>query len=543
MLTETFSLLAPEIMLVATAVAIYMAGVFVSSAGLWRWIALLAIAAAAVGLALTPSAFVPMDLPLTVDTLGGYLRWLALGAGVLLLGVAWRPLTGPGTSEYVGSLLLAIAGTMLVASARDLVLLFVALEMVSIPTYILLYLGRRNTASQEAAVKYFYLSILSSAILLYGFSFLYGAAGSMDLETIRASLASYSGEPGGGETLAKIALGLILAGLGFRIAAVPFHFYAPDVYQGTTHGNAALLSVLPKIVGFAALVRVVAVAMSGTQSYAWPILMVIAALTMTLGNVLALWQNNVRRLLAYSSIAHAGYLLIGLTVALIPGAASGAFGVGVAAMLFYLLVYALATIGAFAVLAIFSRGDAQLENVDELAGLAWSGGPVRPMMAWLLAIFMLSLTGIPPLAGFWGKLALFAGALGAGGPEIGETRSWLTALAVVGVVNSAISAAYYLRVVATMFFRMPPAAPSVAAHSGGAGLTAVVCAVLSLFVIGFYPGPWMGWADVYPANVMRQVAGLSGQANAGPSPRLPETPQALAELANSRHSEVSSREP
>ncbi len=494
MLSATVAAFAAEITLVAAAVAIYVAGACLERAGLWRWIALAGFAAAAVALAVSPSG-PAVAAPVGMDALAYYIRWLSLGTGFLLTCTAWRPLSGSGTPEYVGSLLLAVAGTMLVAGARDLVVLFVALELVSIPTYIVLYLARRDAASQESAAKYFYLSVLSSAMLLYGFSFLYGAAGSMDLGVIRNRLADPSVASSGFDVFAKIALGLVLAGLGFRITAVPFHFYAPDVYQGTTHASAAILSVLPKIAGLTALVRVVTAAMPGIESYAWPALMILAMLTMTLGNVLALWQDNVRRLMAYSAVAHAGYLLVGLTVALAPGTSAGGAWNGLSAMLFYLLVYAVATIGTCAALAVLGREEQQLDNVEELAGLAWTGGRLRPMMAWGIAVFMFSLTGIPPLAGFWGKLSLFSSALAVGRPETAEARPWLIALAVVGVVNSAISAAYYLRIVGVMFFRMPPGEPEVKDRSGGGVFTALACAVLSLFIIGFHPGPWIGWAD------------------------------------------------
>jgi NADH-quinone oxidoreductase subunit N len=373
--------------------------------------------------------------------------------------------------------------------------LFVSLELVSIPTYILLYLGRRDAAGHEAAAKYFYLSVFASALLLYGFSFLYGAAGSMDLDVIRQRLESLREANDAFGAFARIALALILAGLGFRIAAVPFHFYAPDVYQGTTHQNAALLSVLPKIVGLAALVRVVAVAMPGVQSYAWPAVLVLSVLTMTLGNVVALWQDSMRRLLAYSSIAHAGYLLIGLAVFMASAPAGGAAWDGVAAMLFYLLVYAVATIGAFAALAVFGTRERQIDEIDQLTGLAWTPGTLRRITAWVLAISLLSLTGIPPLAGFWGKLAVFASSLSVGRAAAVEAGPWFVALAVIGVVNSAIAAAYYLRVVGVMFFRTPAEPPPIRHRAGGPIAAALGCAVLTVVLIGLYPGPWIGWAD------------------------------------------------
>ena len=491
---------AAEIVVIVVAMAIYLGGTFAGARGVWRWIALAGLAAAGGILWAWPMAATAMS-PLMADQLSDYVRWLSLGAGILLVGINWRPLSGPSTPEYLGSLLLAIAGTMLAASARDLVLLFVSLELISIPTYILLYLGRSDTDSQEAAAKYFYLSVFASALLLYGFSFLYGSAGSMDLGTIHDRLESLrdTGESMG--VFAKIALALILAGLGFRIAAFPFHFYAADVFQGTTHENAALLSVLPKIAGFVALVRVVAVGMAGVESYAWPAALVLAVLTMSFGNVVALWQDNVRRLLAYSSIAHAGYMLVGLTVFLALGADRPAAWDGAGAMLFYLMVYAVASLGAFAVLAVFGTRDRQLDSVDQLAGLAWSAGPLRPIMACLLAVFLLSLTGIPPLAGFWGKLSVFASSLNAGGVEPGEVNRWFVVLAIVGVVNSAIAAAYYLRVLAAMFFRSPSETLQVRQGIGGPVVAAMACAVLTVVLIGFSPGPWLGWASTSSPRV------------------------------------------
>ena len=218
-------------------------------------------------------------------------------------------------AEVVASLVMIVVGLMLVGSSRDLVMMFLALELISIPTYVLLSIGRRDPTAQEASTKYLLLSVLSSAILLYGFSFLYGVGGSTALEAISARLAQQPVDGGSLRPLAALAMVLIFAGVGFRIAAVPFHFYAPDVYQGTNQTNAALLSVFPKVAGLAVLVRIVALAMPGLESYGWGMSLILAMLTMTVANVVALWQDNLRRLMAYSSIAHAGYMLIGVTVA------------------------------------------------------------------------------------------------------------------------------------------------------------------------------------------------------------------------------------
>ena len=495
---ETVRLLSPEIVLIAAAVVIYVAGAFLETQRGWSCVAgtavLLAAAALAFCVGSEPAAVT--GGPLTADALAYYGRWLGLLFGGLLVLSTARPFSD-GTPEYVGSLLLAVAGLMIVAGASELVLLFLGLELIAIPTYILLYLGRRDGASQEdgaaqeATAKYFFLGILASALLLYGFCFLYGTSGSTQLDQIRDALTDSDGSATVLIGLAPLALVLIFAGLGFKIAAVPFHFYAPDVYHGTTHGNAALLSVIPKAAGMVAMVRILVMAMPTLPElapYGWRIALVLAVLTMTLGNVVALWQDNLRRLLAYSSIAHAGYMLIGLTVALAPAEVTGGWD-GVGALLFYLCVYAVATIGTFAALDYLGQRDKQLDGVDELAGL----GKTRPITAAAIGVFMFSLAGIPPLAGFWGKLNLFGSALSVTDPEL---RIWFILLAVIGAINAAIAAAYYLRIVSVMYFRTPLATPK---SEGGVGprCAVAVCVVLTL-LIGVWPGPL--WSESHKAS-------------------------------------------
>ncbi len=427
------------------------------------------------------------------DDFSSAIRWSVLALGLALVMMASRTVTGSLVTEYLGSLLLMIAGLMLVAVAKDLVLVFVGLELVSIPTYVILYLGRGGTSAQEATTKYFFLSILSSALLLYGFSFLYGVAGSNELTAAARALMAPAADAPGLVIFAKIALVLIFAGLGFRITLVPFHFYAPDVYQGTSHLNAGILAVVPKIAGLTALVRIVVAGLAGPEQslhqlagFGWEVALTLSLVTMTLGNLVALWQQNIRRLLAYSSIAHAGYMLIGIAVGLAVAGGAGDIATidGIGAMMFYVLVYAVATLGVFALLAWLGDGERQVNTVDDLAGL-WRN---HPWAAAVMAIFMFSLTGLPPLAGFWGKFSLFLGALGidaGGGQSSVGLRPWFLALAIVGVINAAISAGYYLRVVSVMFFRPSLTVP--AAQGGvGAAATAVVCAGL-VIALGFNP--------------------------------------------------------
>jgi NADH-quinone oxidoreductase subunit N len=389
--------------------------------------------------------------------------------------------------------------------ANELITLFLALELVSIPTYVLLYLPRVDRVAQEAAMKYFLLSIFSSALLLFGFSYLYGLGGTTNLPGLTAALERAKGGgvmPG----VALVALVMVVAGLGFRITAVPFHFYAPDVYQGTTTGAAALLAFVPKVSGFAALVRVLGFVVPGLAAEGGgvaldsrppviqplgdqiPVLLwIVSAVTMSLGNLLALLQDNVKRLLAYSSVAHAGYMLIGLAVApKLVGDTTAPVG-GVEAVLFYLVAYGAMTIGAFAVLSSLSTKERPAETVDDLAGL----GRTHPGLALVMVLFLFSLIGLPLTAGFAGKLFLFLGALGLpnrpGDPQMAEQHQLFTTLAVIAAINAAIGGWYYLRIAAVMYLR-EPLEPLPKPRSVPLRLAVLTCAVLTLG-LGVYPEP------------------------------------------------------
>lgn len=489
---ETVFGLLPELNLIVTATLIYVIGAFYSTWRWWGWVAVTgALASGGMLFAQHPEFFgqaiarspISMVRALGAVTADLYLRWLIWLAGLLFVLVAGRAGPRKQQPEYVGTLLLAVAGLMLVASARDLVSLFVGLELISIPTYVLLYLGRANASSQEACAKYFFLSILASALLLYGFSFLYGIAGSTELSALRAALAEEASSATNLLLLARVAIVLVFAGLAFKIGAVPFHFYAPDVYQGTTNANSGVLAVLPKIAGMVALVKVVFVAMPGLELVGWRLSLILAIMTMTLGNVLALWQDHVRRLLAYSSVAHAGYLLVGLGAAFgaaEQGLAQSAID-GISAVFFYLALYALATAGAFAALAWLGSEDRDIDGVDELAGL----GRTHPVAAACLAICMFSLAGIPPLAGFWGKLQIFGSALGLA--PTNPARAWFILLAIIGVVNAAVAAAYYLRIVNVMYFRGSINTPR--AQGGEGARLAMVLSAALVVGIGVYSRP------------------------------------------------------
>jgi NADH-quinone oxidoreductase subunit N len=364
-------------------------------------------------------------------------------------------------------------------------------------------LPRADRPAQEAAVKYFLLSVFSSALLLFGFSYLYGLTGTtnlaaiLDTLTVPETLVARAGDGSGRDVLtatgqmALAALVLVVAGLGFRITAVPFHFYAPDVYEGTATGNAALLAFVPKVAGFVALVRIFGYAgqaASGTGitlGMQVPLLFwILAAITMTLGNVLALWQDNLRRILAYSSVAHAGYMLIGLTV--VPNLMDRPEAVGgVPAVLFYLVAYAAMTLGAFGVIAILGTPGRSVDRVDDLAGL----GRSHPGLALLMALFLFSLIGLPLTAGFMGKFLLFFGALV---NPMAEAGRLFRILALIGAINAAIGAYYYLRIVGVMYLR-GALRPLESPRSRAGLITVVACAAVTLW-LGVYPAPMVRWA-------------------------------------------------
>ncbi|MBS0189468.1 MAG: NADH-quinone oxidoreductase subunit N [Planctomycetes bacterium] len=349
-------------------------------------------------------------------------------------------------AEFYSFFLFSITGLLLVASADNLIWLFLALELTSLPTYIMVAISSSRHRSQEAAVKYFFLGAMGAAIFLYGFALLYGAYGTTNMNAIAALMRG-----GTLSTLAMAGLMLSLLGLCFKIAAVPMHFYTADVYQGASAGVAAMLAFVPKTAGFLAILLMVGMVgwNYGPSGASLPdslrlLLWVIAALTMTVGNVLAILQSSAKRTLAYSSIAHSGYMLVGV----IAGPGDGSFTQnGISAVLFYLLAYGVTNVGTFAALACVERPSAdgseprELDSFDDLRGLCRT----HPAAGWMMVICSLSLLGLPPLLGFFGKLPLFTSGVAAG--EI--------PLVIVLGLNSAIAAFYYLRLMAYPLLEEP----------------------------------------------------------------------------------------
>lgn len=395
--------------------------------------------------------------PFSLDELTWYIRGLTFAFGVVLVLLHWNQSDDARSAESHASLLAILAGVNLIAAANDLVGLFVALELVSIPTYLFLLLPRRDAPAQEATLKYFLLSIFSSAIVLFGMSYLYGATGTTNLAGIHAAFAKGHGLSV--NPLVSVATVMLIAGLGFRVTAVPFHFYAPDVFQGTHASGAAMLSVVPKVAGFVALLRLMVPSTGADQAItSWtmtpaavPLLWWLAVTTMFVGNLMALMQTDIRRLLAYSSVSHAGYMMVGLIVGmdheidkdiLVRPVTQSVSGIG--AMLFYLAVYGAMTLGAFAILIAAGRSDKRIETLDDLSGMSRT----RPALALVFTVFLFSLAGLPPTAGFLGKLNLFFAAWSEGKPA----NQWL---AVILAINGAISAWFYLKVIGVMFLRDP----------------------------------------------------------------------------------------
>ncbi len=371
--------------------------------------------------------------------------------------------------EFFAFFLLSLAGVMLVAGADDLVWLFLALELVSLPTYVMVAASRDKLSANEAAVKYFFLGALAVAMFLYGFALIYGATGFTNLVQIRDAAAT------GVSPLLLTGLVLALLGMCFKIAAVPMHFYAADVYQGAASPVTAFLAFVPKTAGFIAILLLLQLLPDWpTHGPLFWLLWIVAALTMTVGNVLGLLQSSVKRVLAYSSIAHSGYMLVGLLAG--PAALQSTTPVGadsgVAAVLFYLVAYGCATAGAFAVLACVRVNGQEADEYDDLAGLVRR----QPMLAAVMLLCVLSLVGLPPLAGFIGKIYLFGSALS----RSGEQPAMLY-LVVLAVLNSAVSAVYYLRIVGVCFFA-PAHEHAQAEATPTRRVAALLCALVALAI-------------------------------------------------------------
>jgi NADH-quinone oxidoreductase subunit N len=369
--------------------------------------------------------------------------------------------------EFYALALLATCGMMLMVAAVDLLSVFLGLELMSIPIYVLAGFDRRRLRSNESAMKYFLMGSFAGALMLYGMALLYGAAGSTAFPAIRAAF-----DPA--DSLAVVGLGLVVVGFAFKISSVPFHQWTPDVYEGAPSVVTAFMSVTVKTAAFATLVRLVALGI-GTDALAgvlYDVLWVLAALTMVVGNLMAVIQEDVKRLLAYSSIAHAGYILIGV----LTGTAEG-----YSAVVFYLVAYVFMNLGAFGVVVALAHQGRDCERIDSFAGLART----RPVLAGMMTLFMMSLAGIPPTAGFIAKFTIFAAAVNAG----------IISLTIIGVLMSVVSVYYYLRIPVLMYMREPGAEPLRQELATGEGVVLGICAVAVIW-LGLMWFPLLGRARI-----------------------------------------------
>jgi NADH-quinone oxidoreductase subunit N len=432
---------------------------------LGAWLAVLAFAAAgAASWALLGLQGVAFSGMLVVDSYAQVLGLVAIGAGLLtvLTSINYLRDRGIARNEYYVLLLFSVGGMVMMAAAHNLIIVFIALELLSIPLYVLAGFARPDTASEEAALKYFLLGAFASGFLLFGIAMTYGALGTTDLAQIAAQVAEVGASP-----MLLFGAALILVGLGFKVAAVPFHMWTPDVYEGAPTPIAGFMSVGAKAAGFAALLRVFVYALGSIQADWVMLVSIISAVTMILGSIVAIAQTNLKRMLAYSSIASAGYILIGVAA----GNQTGVYGA-----LFYLVAYLFTNLGAFAVLTEMARRAPQGEDQTYRT---YRGLYKRsPGLAIMMMIFMLSLAGIPLTGGFIGKYLLFVAAIQAG-------LNWL---AIIAVVTSVIAAFFYLRVIVDMFMHdAEPGYDVQPVHYRALDFT-VGLSALGVLVLGIIPG-------------------------------------------------------
>ena len=402
---------------------------------------------------------------IVVDGFATFFRVLVIVVGILTVLASYRFLRRQNaeTSEYHALLLFSIAGQCMMAASGNLIVVFIALEISSISSYVLTGYLRDDPRSNEAALKYFLLGSFATAFFLYGVAILYGATGTIDLLAIRAAATGQAG-PIAPPLFLGLAAALLFVGLGFKVSAAPFQIWAPDVYQGAPTPVSAFLSTGPKAAAFAIFLRIFMTAFEPGGGGWEPLVWFCALASMTIGNFAALRQSNVKRMLAYSSIAHAGYVLVALTARSADGAA---------AAMFYLAAYAFMNIGAFAVVGHLSGKGERYQDIEDLAGL----GQKQPLTAALLTIFVLSLIGVPLTGGFFGKFYIFKAAL----------ESHLVWLTVLGLLNSAVAAYYYLRVLVMMYFREPSQAVTEAEPlTPGLSAALLISAAATLF-LGIFP--------------------------------------------------------
>ncbi len=456
----------PFLIISIWAIVLLMVDLFVSNKGTIAILSAVGVTLALVAvIARFGSDQVAFDGMIVADSFSDFLQIVILATALLGIAVAYDYLRRMHMErgEYYALMMFTVAGMLLMSLAGDLILIFLAIELLSLPLYVMSGFARPEKGSEEAAMKYFILGAFSSAFLVYGIALIFGATGTTNMAGVAQSISGNHADP----TLLIIAVPMLLVGLGFKVAAVPFHMWTPDVYQGAPSAAVAFMSVGAKVAGFAALLRIFIAALPGLAQAWGPVVIAVSAATMIWGNVAAIAQTNIKRMLAYSSIAHAGYLLMALAAASDPRVADDA----VSAALFYMFAYLFSNLGAWAVVLTVERSEGRGLLIEDYAGL----GRRRPALALAMAIFMLSLIGVPPTVGFIGKFLVFSVTIEAG----------MIGLALVGVVTSLVSAYYYLRVVVMMYMRSgEPETRSEGWLNRTVGLTA-----LATILLGVLPGP------------------------------------------------------
>lgn len=466
-LNINFYAVMPEILVTALALIVLVLDLFIrKNKAALGWVSVIGLICILPFAAYTNEPYPVFGGTIIADSFSAFFNVIFIIAAIftILISMDYLRKIGVDRGEYYHIILFATVGMMVMGAANDLINVYVGLELMALSFYILVAYRVKSSRSVEGALKYFVLGALSSGILLYGMSFAYGAAGSTNFMEIAGELGK------GDNTYLTLGIILMAVGFGFKIAAVPFHMWSPDVYEGAPTPVTALLSVGSKAAAFAAFLRVFTAAFPAFQADWSSMLWIISAATMIFGAVVAISQRNIVRMLAYSSIAHAGIIMIGLIV----------FNdTGLAGVAYYLLVYAFMNMGAFTIVALF-RNKGRFENIDEYKGLSTT----RPLLAFLMALFLLSLAGIPPTGGFAAKFFILSAAIDA-------KYYWLAS---IGVVSTAISLFFYAKVIFYMYMKEPDPGAEIAPASGVIYNIVLFCTAVGTVFLGVYPAPFIDMA-------------------------------------------------